>query len=99
MSYLAATTGDLHDIGLLILDTALRKGEMFGLEWPDIRLEPVRARNSKNSKSRNLPPKARVLQMLKRRAGLKLDGLVFLRTSSVRFFPTPGWRNRQKHRT
>jgi integrase len=40
----------------------------------------VRARNSKNSKSRNLPLTARVLEMLKRRAGLKLDGLVFLGT-------------------
>ncbi len=41
----------------------------------------VQARNSKNSKFRNLPLTARVLEMLKRRAGLKLDGLVFLGTS------------------
>jgi integrase len=90
LNYLAATNGDLHDIGLLILDTGLRMGEVLDLEWPDVRLEPadgadygyltVRARNSKNSKSRNLPLTARVLEMLTRRAGSKSDGLVFLGT-------------------
>jgi hypothetical protein len=43
MNYLAATTGDLHDIGLLILDTALRKGEMFGL---GVARHPARTRAS-----------------------------------------------------
>jgi integrase len=88
-NYLAAATGNLHDIALLIIDTGLRMGEVLSLEWCDVKLDPadgakygyltVRSRKSKNSKSRNVPLTDRVSGMLKGLAGSKPVGLVFCR--------------------
>ena len=102
-NYLAATSGELNNIGLLIIDTGLRMGEVLALEWPEVRLEPadgakygyltVRARNSKNSKSRNVPLTDRILEMLKHRKGMEFDGLVFRRADGTRLCQT--WLNEQ----
>lgn len=103
-AYLAATSGDLHDISLLMIDTGLRMGEVLGLAWPDVRLEPaqgatfgyltVRACNSKNSKSRNVPLTVRAGEMLKKKKGADVDGLVFSRENGDRLAQT--WVNEQQ---
>jgi integrase len=102
-NYLAAATGNLHDIALLIIDTGLRMGEVLSLEWCDVRLEPpngakygyltVRSRKSKNSKSRNVPLTDRVSAMLKEPAGSKPAGLVFCRADGSGLVQT--WVNEQ----
>src|ERR1700733_963429 len=102
-NYLAAATGNLHDIALLIIDTGLRMGEVLSLEWCDVRLDPadgakygyltVRSRKSKNSKSRNVPLTDRVSGMLKELAGSKLVGLVFCRADGSGLVQT--WVNEQ----
>src|SRR5579862_3375077 len=86
-NYLGATSGDLDDVALVMLDTGLRMGEALKLECSDVRLDPaegakhgyvtVRARNGKNSESRNVPITARVARVLKQR--LSLERLVFHR--------------------
>jgi integrase len=96
--------GDLHDIALLSIDTGLRMGEVLELTWGDVRLEPaegakfglviVRARHSKNSKSRNVPLTSRVLAMLKSRTSSTV-GLVFARKDGTRLCQT--WIN-ERHR-
>lgn len=101
--YLAATCGDLHDLALLMIDTGLRMGEAFTLSWQDVRLEPadgakygyltVRARHSKNSKTRNVPLTARVLAMLEGRTAPNFQGLVFQRNDGARLCQT--WLNEQ----
>jgi integrase len=103
-NYLGATSGDLHDVALLMLDTGLRMGEALKLECSDARLEPaegakhgyvtVRARNSKNSRSRNVPITARVAKVLKQR--MSLGRLVFQRRDGTPIYQT--WLNEQ-HRT
>jgi integrase len=103
-NYLGATSGDLHDVALLMLDTGLRMGEALKLECSDVRLEPavgakhgyvtVRARNSKNSRSRNIPITASVAKVLKQR--LSLERLVFHRGGGAPVSQT--WLNEQ-HRT
>jgi len=100
---LAAATGNLHDIALLIIDTGLRMGEVLSLEWCDVRLDPadcakygyltVRSRKSKNSKSRNVPLTDRVSRMLKELAGSKPVGLVFCRGDGSGLVQT--WVNEQ----
>jgi integrase len=106
-NYLAATTGDLHDIALLMIDTGLRMGEVLSLECKDVRLEPasgakygyltVRSATSKNSKSRNVPLTLRVSAMLKHRLdGRSEDALVFRRANGGHLVQT--WVNEQ-HRT
>jgi integrase len=102
-NYLAAATGNLHDIALLIIDTGLRMGEVLSLEWCDVRLDPadgakygyltVRSRKSKNSKSRNVPLTDRVSRMLKELAGSKPVGLVFCRGDGSGLVQT--WVNEQ----
>lgn len=86
--YFGMATGDLHDVAALLLETGLRVSEALTLEWTNVRLQPgpgaryghltIRAKNSKNSKSRNVPLTARAIETLKNR-GVKKSGLVFLR--------------------
>ena len=102
-NYLAATTGDLHDIALLMIDTGLRMGEVLSLECSDVRLQPatgakygfltVRSVTSKNSKSRNVPLTLRVSAMLKERLEKSSEGLVFRRKDGSRLVQT--WVNEQ----
>ena len=66
---------DLRDVDIVFIDTGLRIRECLTLEWTDARLEPakgaqhgyltVRRRNAKNSKSRNVPLTARVVEVLR----------------------------------
>jgi integrase len=101
--YLASTSGDLHDIALLMIDTGLRMGEVLSLRWPDVKLEPadgakygyltVRAQNAKNSKSRNIPLTDRVLAMLKAKGGPDSTMPVFHRPNGARLSQT--WMNEQ----
>ncbi len=104
--YLSATTGDLHDIALLLLDTGLRIGEALSLSALDVRLQPangaqygyltVRPRNSKNSKRRNVPLTSRVAEMLSARCLVGDETLVFRRPDNRRLSQT--WLN-ERHRT
>jgi len=101
--YLGAASLLLRDMGVLMLDTGLRVGEAIHLEWPDVHLEPaagaelgylkVRARHSKNSKARNVPLTARVVEMLKG-LGPHKAGYVFHRSHGQPVYQT--WLN-QKH--
>jgi integrase len=102
--YLAAAEAytDLPDVAAVLIDTGLRIRECLTLEWPDVRLEPaegaqhgyltVRRKNAKNSKSRNVPLTARVVEVLERRhpAG---RGLVFHRADGQPLYQT--WLNQQ----
>jgi integrase len=77
--------------------------ECLTLEWTDVRMEPaegaqhgyltVRRKNAKNSKSRNVPLTARVVEVLRRRnpAG---SGLVFHRADGQPLYQT--WLNEQQ---
>jgi integrase len=85
--YLESAPSVLADVAVLILDTGLRIGEVLGLQWTDIRLEPasgarfgllrIREGKSKNAK-RNVPLTERVSALLanrRRRASeLSLEG-------------------------
>jgi integrase len=72
---LAALSGPLHDVAVVLLDTGLRIKECLSLEWSNVHLEPangathgyltMRAGRSKNSKPRNVPLTARVVTVLK----------------------------------
>ena len=44
-NYLGATSGDLDDVALVMLDTGLRMGEALKLECSDVRLDLPRERN------------------------------------------------------
>jgi integrase len=74
--YLKAASKSLRDTAMLILDTGLRAGEALGLEWTNVRFEPLRGARlgfihiaqgkSKNAK-RNLSLTERVREMLEER--------------------------------
>ena len=93
---------DLRDVAAVLIDTGLRIRECLTLEWSDVRLEPaegaqhgyltVRRKNSKNSKTRNVPLTARVVEVLQRRNPTK-HGLVFLRPDGQPLYQT--WLNQQ----
>ncbi len=72
-AYLEACPPLLHDVAIVLLDTALRLGEALALQWPDVHLEPagngrygwihVRDGKSKNAR-RTVPLAARVNRLL-----------------------------------
>ena len=66
-----ATPALLRDIARLAMNTGLRRGELFSLEWPDIDLERaqliVRAASAKSAKTRHVPLNPAALELLKRR--------------------------------
>lgn len=59
----------LEPMFLLSLDTGIRRGEAFGLRWPDIDLKErtltVRGEGAKSSQSRVIPLSARAMAVLK----------------------------------
>ncbi len=98
----AEAYGDLRDVAELLIDTGLRIRECLTLEWTDVRLEPaegaahgyltVRRKNAKNSKSRNVPLTARVVEVLRRR-NPAAGGIVFHRADGQGLCQT--WLNQQ----
>jgi integrase len=102
--YLAAAQAysDLPDVAAVLIDTGLRIRECLTLEWSEVRLEPaegaqhgyltVTRKNSKNSKSRNVPLTARAVEVLRRRnpAG---RGFVFHRADGQPLYST--WLDQQ----
>ena len=72
-SYLEACPPLLHDVAIVLLDSALRLGEALALQWPDVHLEPaggarygwvqVRDGKTKNAR-RTVPLAARVGRLL-----------------------------------
>ncbi|MGA2149726.1 MAG: site-specific integrase [Bryobacteraceae bacterium] len=99
---MAEPYGDLRDVAAVLIDTGLRIRECLTLEWPEVRLEPaegaehgymtVRRKHAKNSKSRNVPLTARVVEVLSRRAPAA-RGLVFRRADGQPLYQT--WLNQQ----
>ncbi len=102
--YLGAAPDDLRDIAILMLDTGLRVGEVFSLEWSSIRLKPapgakngyvtIRAGNAKNSKARHVPLTERATAMLKALGPAK-EGCVFHKGDGQPVYQT--WFN-ERHR-
>jgi integrase len=102
--YLSAADAhpDLRDVAAVLIDTGLRIRECLTLEWSDVRLEPakgaqlgyltVRRKKAKNSKSRNIPITARVVEVLLRRSP-SARGLVFHRPEGQPLYQT--WLNQQ----
>ncbi|OLE54428.1 MAG: hypothetical protein AUG51_08500 [Acidobacteria bacterium 13_1_20CM_3_53_8] len=81
----------LKGISLLALDCALRRGEIFTLQWSDIDLErrtvTVRAFNSKTARSRTVAMTIRVYQELDRlwqSSSQNLDALVFGKLTTIK---------------
>lgn len=75
---------------LLAMNTGLRRGEIFGLEWRSVtlaqKLLTVTAGNAKSRKARHVPLNPEALQVLKSwRRQHGDDGLVFPNASGVRF--------------
>jgi integrase len=88
LAYLSACPEVLGDVATVLLDTGLRLGEALSLEWPQVRLQPVRggkfgfvtvlSGNAKNKKSRNVPLSARAVRILLKWSP-EVNGLVFHR--------------------
>lgn len=57
----------IYNLALMALDTGMRKGELLGLEWPDVDTEvgTITVRKSKSAKTRNIPLTSRLLARLK----------------------------------
>jgi integrase len=101
-TYLAALRQPLKDVAVLLLDTGLRIGEVLTLEWKDVHLHPakdakhgyvtVRARNAKNSKTRNIPLTDRAAETLKAQSPAG-SGYVFHRPDGSELYQT--WLNQQ----
>ena len=73
----------LKPMVLLSLNTGMRRGEVFGLEWADVNFEgcilKVRAENAKSGKARHIPMNDAVCEMLTGwRAQTGSAGLVFV---------------------
>ena len=90
--YLEMAEQPLRDAALLMLDTGLRVGELLGLEWADVRLEPVggvrfgfihvRKGKSKNA-IRNVSLTPRVQDMLAERSRRAKCAYVFTDDSGL----------------
>lgn len=75
-AYLKACPPQLHDVAIVLLDSALRLGEALAMQWSDVHLEPaggarygwiqVRDGKSKNAR-RTVPLAVRVSQLLKKK--------------------------------
>jgi integrase len=101
-TYLCALKQPLQDVAVLLLDTGLRIGEVLTLEWTDIHLHPardakhgyltVRARNAKNSRTRNIPLTDRAAETLKAQCPER-SGYVFHRPDGSQLYQT--WLNQQ----
>ena len=83
-------TDHLVPMVLLAMNTGLRRGELFGLEWSDVNLPgkllTVAAGNAKSRKARHIPLNAEALDVLKRwKKQHGGAGLVFPSGSGARF--------------
>ena len=83
-------TDHLKPMVLLALNTGLRRGELFGLEWRSVnilgKLVTVDAGNAKSGKTRHLPLNVEALDVLKRwKKQHSGAGLVFPSLSGARF--------------
>ena len=100
--YLAALKQPLRDVATVLLDTGLRIGEVLTLEWTDVHLHPakdakhgyvtVRAKNAKNSRTRNVPLTDRAAATLKSQTPQN-SGCVFHRPDGSELYQT--WLNQQ----
>ena len=79
----ASRAVNLDAIAILAIETAMRLGELLGLQWADVRLDRrvIYLRVTKNGEPRTVPLSARALDVL---AGLRHD-------SSGRLFPN--WKD------
>jgi integrase len=85
-AYLKACPPQLHDVAIVLLDSALRLGEALALQWSDVHLEPaggarygwiqVRDGKSKNAR-RTVPLAARVSRLLREKGKLSTSVWVF----------------------
>jgi len=90
--YLGACPEPLFSVARFLLQTGLRVGELFRLEWEDVHLEPagnagrgyihVRDGKSKNAK-RNIPLTEDARQVLLRQRDISQSRFVFVRTDRV----------------
>ena len=84
--YLATAPEPLHDVAVLIVESALRPGEALALRWSDVHLDPgvdkklgyvqVRSGKSKNAR-RSVSLSARANAMLRARKQNAVNDLVF----------------------
>ncbi len=85
-----AYTDHLAPLVLLAMNTGLRRGELFGLDWGDVNLPgkmlTVRAETAKSRKARHVPLNAEALEVLKRvKKHSNGTGLVFANDKGDRF--------------
>ena len=101
-AYLEALKPPLRDVAALLLDTGLRIGEVLTLEWSDVKLKPakdakhgyvtIRAKNAKNSTTRNVPLTDRASEIFKAQSPAA-SGYVFHRPDGSPLYQT--WLNQQ----
>ncbi len=83
-------TDHVAPLALVAMNTGMRRGELFGLEWRSVNLAgrqlTVVAGNAKSGKTRHLPLNAEALDVLQRWQAQSTDkGLVFPSPSGARF--------------
>jgi len=83
-------TDHVKPLVLLALNTGMRRGELFGLDWRSVKLPAklltVEAGNAKSGKTRYLPLNTEALDVLTRwKKQSKSEGLVFPASSGARF--------------
>ncbi|RMH46239.1 MAG: site-specific integrase, partial [Gammaproteobacteria bacterium] len=65
--------GDIHDIVVLALETAMRRGEIASLKWKNVNLgtKTIKLEDTKNGEQRFVPLSSRAIAILKGRAKVR----------------------------
>lgn len=92
LDYFSLINPQIKDMIIISLETGLRAGELFKLEWQDLNMETrkltVQAHKCKTGKARTLPMSERCFQAISRQQN-KTGAYVFLNKNNEPFKATP----------
>ncbi|MGM0641829.1 MAG: tyrosine-type recombinase/integrase [Thermotogota bacterium] len=97
LDYLSLFNPQLKDMVIVSLETGLRAGELFKLEWQDISIKErkitVQAHKCKTGKARSIPMSDRCYKSIKSQSHNK-NSFVFLNKNGEQFkaVPSPYWK-------